>query len=228
MTQHNTGESEVSFSVPRAPGEIERDFSTSCGESDQSAATKDSLGVMHGSLSLRSRPVAPGERGHKDALPDGTAVTLPPSGLQAKHKPDAGVYDESFLDSFLYAKPITKKSTLTEIADKMHWTHLSPRNKWPEVREEGWFERKQAEIKARGGRKAQFGKVITAEIFKERREKGWEKHQNKPLSVTNRFFDPPGMPEKVEPILVSGKLAMADATPDAKGLESRRIWMVER
>jgi hypothetical protein len=215
-------------SVPRAPGEIERDFSTSCGESDQSAATKDSLGVMHSCPSLRSRLVAPGRRGHKHALREGIAVTLPLSRLQAKHKPDAGVYDESFLDSFLYAEPVTKISTLTEIADKMHWTHLSPRHKWPEVRDEGWLERKQAEVKARGGRKAQFGKVITAEIFKERREKGWEKHQNKPLSVSNRFFDPPGMPEKVEPILVNGKLAMADATPEAKGLESRRLWMVER
>lgn len=215
-------------SVPRAPGEIERDFSTSCAESDQSAATKDSLGVMHSNPSLRSRPVAPGGRGHKDTLREDIAVTLPLPRVQAKHKPDAGFYNESFLDSFLYAKPVTKKSTLTEVADKMHWTHLSPRHKWPEVRDEGWFERKQAEIKVRGGRKAQFGMVITAEIFKERREKGWEKHQNKPLSVSNRFFDPPGMPEKVEPILVNGKLAMADATPDAKGPESRRIWMVER
>jgi hypothetical protein len=175
----------------------------------------------------RERPAS------KEALGEDIRVTVSPFFMQAKQKERVNAYDETILDSFLYAKPVMKKPVpLSEIADKMYWTHLSPRNKWPEVRDECWLERKQAQIQARGSRKAQFGKVITSEILRERLEKGWEKHQNKPLSESDPFFDPPGMPEVIEPILVNGKLAMADATLDAKGRKPRRvtrkIWTVEQ
>jgi hypothetical protein len=74
----------------------------------------------------------------------------------------------------------------------------------------------QAEIKARGGRKGQFGKVLTKATFEDRWAKGWGTHQTKIISEKDkirtqamaRFF---GLAEEMQPIIFDGKLAMADS-----------------
>jgi hypothetical protein len=74
----------------------------------------------------------------------------------------------------------------------------------------------QAEIKARGGRKGQFGKVLTKATFEDRWAKGWGRHQTKIISekdkirtqAMGRFF---GLAEEMQPIIFDGKLAMADS-----------------
>jgi hypothetical protein len=38
--------------------------------------------------------------------------------------------------------------------------HIDPRQHWPQPHSKEWFEKKQKEIMARGGRKANFGKAV--------------------------------------------------------------------
>jgi hypothetical protein len=38
--------------------------------------------------------------------------------------------------------------------------HIDPRLHWPQPHSKEWHEKKQEEIKARGGRKANFGKIV--------------------------------------------------------------------
>jgi hypothetical protein len=50
---------------------------------------------------------------------------------------------------------------------------------WPQRKSREWLDEKQREIAARGWRKANFGKLLTQQVIKERQERGWGIHQNR-------------------------------------------------
>jgi hypothetical protein len=159
------------------------------------------------------------------------AATFPSFTFEARNRANANNYDESILDSYLYNGrkpsfgPGDIAGKLSQFRDDEHSRIVQN-----SIQDKEWYGRKQAEIKARGGRKGQWGRVISKEIFEERLAKGWDKHQNKPVSEEEKkngdalleFF---GLPIKMHPVLYDGKLAMADSSLYADGRKPSRAEM---
>lgn len=102
--------------------------------------------------------------------------------LEVQRQQRAETFDNSALDSWLakQALPIDDtQPTAKELAESQIWGHIDPRTAWTKEPSVEWLSEKRQEIEARGGRKANFGKLLTAQVVKERREKGWGIHQNK-------------------------------------------------
>ncbi|TGO58438.1 hypothetical protein BCON_0055g00410 [Botryotinia convoluta] len=99
-------------------------------------------------------------------------------------------YDPSVLDHFLDLQkesqaraevekeqnimPQSDNATETQI-----WGNIDPRVVWPKEQSKSWYEAKRKEIDARGGKKANFGILLTAQVRKERADSGWHLNQNK-------------------------------------------------
>ncbi|KAJ8059715.1 hypothetical protein OCU04_011360 [Sclerotinia nivalis] len=99
-------------------------------------------------------------------------------------------YDPSVLDHFLSVQ--IKSQARAEVAREQNlmpqpetaaktqiWGNIDPRIVWPKEQPEGWYEAKRKEIDARGGKKANFGILLTAQVRKERSDRGWHPNQNK-------------------------------------------------
>ncbi|TGO50172.1 hypothetical protein BOTNAR_0403g00060 [Botryotinia narcissicola] len=99
-------------------------------------------------------------------------------------------YDPSVLDHYL---DLQKKSQARAEVEKEQnimpqsdnatetqiWGNIDPRVVWPKEQTESWYEAKRKEIDARGGKKANFGILLTAQVRKERADRGWHLNQNK-------------------------------------------------
>ena len=107
---------------------------------------------------------------------DDDAKAIP---LEDLRKQKVTTFDTSELDSFLMkqAEPESKIAP-QELAHTQLWGNIDPRITWPPEPNEDWLAEKRREIEARGGRKANYGKHLTAQVRKEREEKGWSLHQN--------------------------------------------------
>lgn len=108
-------------------------------------------------------------------------VTSEDLDLETKRRQRAATFDTSELDSFLakQAEPESEiQSTPQELAETQIWGHINPTVVWPKETLEEWYDEKRREIDARGGRKANFGKLLTAQVRKERADKKWHIHQN--------------------------------------------------
>ncbi|KAF7858453.1 hypothetical protein EAF04_009054 [Stromatinia cepivora] len=99
-------------------------------------------------------------------------------------------YDSSVLDQYLSVQiefqaraEVEREQNLMpqpESAAKTQiWGNIDPRIVWPKEQPEGWYEAKRKEIDARGGKKANFGILLTAQVRKERSDRGWHPNQNK-------------------------------------------------
>lgn len=102
------------------------------------------------------------------------------NALQSIHDAQGKDFDPSDLDHFLakQAEPRSdKQPTSTELAQTQIWGHIDPRVSWPKKSDEDWLIEKRKEIDARGGRKANFGKHLTAQVRREKTTKGWHMHQ---------------------------------------------------
>ncbi|CAD6445242.1 0ed57a5b-cdea-494d-973b-08ad5e78df35 [Sclerotinia trifoliorum] len=99
-------------------------------------------------------------------------------------------YDPSVLDHYLSVQiesqaraEVEREQNLMpqpETAAKTQiWGSIDPRIVWPKEQSEGWYEAKRKEIDARGGKKANFGILLTAQVRKERSDRGWHPNQNK-------------------------------------------------
>jgi hypothetical protein len=98
-------------------------------------------------------------------------------------------FDPTILDFFLakQREPISQSQPSQEQLSKQIWGHIDPRTQWPNELSEEWLAEKRREIDARGGRKANFGKLLTAQVVKERRDNGWGVHQNKEIDEEKRM-----------------------------------------
>lgn len=90
-------------------------------------------------------------------------------------------YDSSTLDSYLAESNQSHehKPTNDELNTTQRWGAIDPRVSWPKRLSADEYAEKEAEIKARGTRKQNFGKLLTPQVRMERAEKGWGVHQGR-------------------------------------------------
>jgi hypothetical protein len=129
-------------------------------------------------------------------------------------------FDESILDSYLLKQSQPKSEPTTrELLDGQIWGAVDPRVAWPKPMTTYAYEEKQKEIQARGGRKANFGKILTAQVRKERADQGWHIHQRGELRDDEETRI---MREKLEELM--GK-PVGHAVP---GIRDERLVMIEK
>jgi len=160
--------------------------------------------------------------------------------LEAKRQQRAEAYDSSALDSWLKTQSLPEPEyppTSEELAKTQMWGHIDPRIKWPKDHSERWLTEKRKEIEARGGRKASFGRLLTAQVVKERRERGWGIHQNKDVVEDERSVEGARVLEELfgvrgidnfEPGVRDGQLIMMERAVRENGKKKRkpRIYAV--
>ncbi|KAA8571522.1 hypothetical protein EYC84_001522 [Monilinia fructicola] len=113
-----------------------------------------------------------------------------PHTIEYKRQLRAKTYDPTILDHYLSLQIESQARAEVEreqnfmpqpdVAAKTQiWGNIDPRVVWPKEQPEGWYETKRKEIDARGGKKANFGILLTAQVRKERSARGWHPNQNK-------------------------------------------------
>lgn len=118
----------------------------------------------------------------------GPRLSSPEAQQQQRVEP----FDPSELDSWLerQAQPDSDlQFTPQELMETQIWGHIDPQVVWPKEHSTEWLDQKREEIEARGGRKANFGKLLTQQVIKERKEKGWGIHQNKNVTDNEKSED---------------------------------------
>jgi len=115
-------------------------------------------------------------------------TTLPMNSLERVRVYKTSTYNPADLDSWLHKSslmPDDAQHTTKELLETQIWDELNPRTAWPEILSESWIEDKRKEIKARGGRKKNFGRILTEQVMQEKRENGWSLFQNKAVAPIN-------------------------------------------
>lgn len=153
----------------------------------------------------------------------GWQTTLPLNSLEYTRAQKAENFNPSELDSWLYKSPKISpdaQPSSRDLLDTQTWDEVNPKTTWPEVLSESWIEDKRKEIKARGGRKKNFGKILTRQLVQERTDNGWSLFQDRevqPLTVEAReamrgvdeLFGLKGVDDMV-PAVRNGVLLMVD------------------
>lgn len=108
----------------------------------------------------------------------GLKPVIRPPPLEKQRQRLTETHDISALDRFVYGQegssqpPPGVRATAEHEPSKrenVFYGHVDPRTHWTRPRSDEWYERKEEEIKARGGRKANFGKA--AQRMREQRLK---------------------------------------------------------
>lgn len=94
----------------------------------------------------------------------------------------AAEFDSNNLDRWLNqgqtllpdSQPTTKY-----LLESQNWGHISPRTDWEDEIDNEWLADKRAEINARGGRKAHFGKILPPHVIDERVVNHWSIMQDR-------------------------------------------------
>ncbi|TGO92341.1 hypothetical protein BPOR_0005g00300 [Botrytis porri] len=113
-----------------------------------------------------------------------------PNTIEYRRQLRCLTYDSSVLDHYLDLQKesqaraeIEKEQNIMpqsdNAAETQIWGNIDPRVVWPKERSESWYEAKRKEIDSRGGKKANFGILLTAQVRKERADRGWHPNQNK-------------------------------------------------
>ncbi|KAH8821160.1 hypothetical protein F5884DRAFT_745490 [Xylogone sp. PMI_703] len=141
-------------------------------------------------------------------------------------------FDESVLDRYLSMQTQTALSGGLNSSSSLlgqPWGHIDPREAWPKEANPDWLVEKLKEIEARPKKKANFGKVLTVQNVKERRESGWHIHQNKALPARDyqgyghieELFAVKGIDE-LEPSVRNGVLVMSEKAFDESGKRRKK------
>jgi hypothetical protein len=123
------------------------------------------------------------------------------------------------------------QTTTQELLKTQIWGHIDPRVVWAEEKDEEWLAEKRCEIDARGGKKANYGKLLTTQVRKEREQKGWQIHQNSEalsghiVAETARhmeeLFGIKGMDDLI-PGVRDGQLVMTEKSVDIEAAKRKR------
>lgn len=183
-------------------------------------------------LTSTSSPYTSAEDMTLDA--DATTNALEELPLEALRMHKAVTFDTSELDFFLtkQAEPESDaQPTPQELAETQIWGHIDPRKVWPKEMSEEELAEKRREIDARGGRKANHGKLLTAQVRKERMEKGWHIHQTSEATpdhiiseaarTMEELFGFRGIDDLI-PGLRDGQLVMMEKPVDDTGKKKRK------
>ena len=177
----------------------------------------------------------------RSATPDENTATENPSpeenaplpwSLEAQRQQRAEAFDTSDLDSWLKKQSLATddQPTPQELLKTQIWGHIDPQTAWPKEHSAEWLSEKRKEIDARGGRKANFGKLLTAQVIKERKERGWGIHQNKDVvddensdvsvKALRELFGIKDI-DDLEPGLRNGQLVMVEKAVDQEGKKKK-------
>jgi hypothetical protein len=143
--------------------------------------------------------------------------------IEAIRSQRAANFDTAELDSFLFrqAQPRSdEQPTNKELLSTQIWGHIDPRIAWPRKMTEEERQEKIKEIESRGGRKANFGKILTAQVRKERAEKGWSIHQTSEWRSEEECNE---MDRRLEELF--GKDGLGNCVP---GIRNGRLVMIEQ
>jgi hypothetical protein len=157
-----------------------------------------------------------------------------PGSVEAKRRAKAANYDGTALDSFLRDQSAFKplyQPTGEELEKTQQWGHIDPRKQWPNRITDEYIAAKMVEIKARGGKKANYGILLTAQVRKERKDNGWHIHQNKDfvpdeksdlgLKHLEELFGQKNLDDLV-PAVKDGRLVMMENPVDSNGKKKRK------
>lgn len=161
------------------------------------------------------------------------------SSLEAQREQITKSFDPSRLDSWLEKQAQFQEdsqSTPQELVETQIWGHIDPQAIWPKEPSTEWLDQKREEIEARGGRKANFGKLLTQQVIKERKDNGWRTHQNKDVVDDEKSEDAARALQELfgikdidalEPGVRAGQLVMAEkAAVDEEGLKKPAVYLV--
>lgn len=185
-------------------------------------------------LKLYSSLTTPGEDIMQNLSTEETYVTTLPSSLEAQRKERAETFDPTALDSWITKQSLLAKcpQPISQELDKTQlWGHIDPRVAWPEEPSHQWLSDKRKEIEARGGRKSNFGKLLTAQVIQERAERRWGIHQNKDVVDDEKSEDAARALQELfgvkdidglEPTLRNGQLVMMEKVVDEEGKKRKK------
>lgn len=200
---------------------------------------------------IREVPGADGEITESPEAPDFDNMSdisdLAPMVAFIGGPPPKPEYDGSTLDFFLkqQAQNHDHQPTPHEILTSQNFGAVDPRTTWPKRMSQEEYEEKQREIKARGTRKQNFGKLLTPQVRKERAENGWDVHQRGDwrddedarevvMHMEELFGLAKGMSDAFVPGVLNGKLVMREREETVsltgpgrrKKKVPRRVWPV--
>ncbi|KAE9377702.1 hypothetical protein N431DRAFT_328217 [Stipitochalara longipes BDJ] len=154
---------------------------------------------------------------------DSSDAALPPNTIEELRAQRAANFDTTELDSFLFkqAQPQSEEQpTNKELLSTQIWGHIDPRVAWPKRMTEEERQEKIKEIEARGGKKANYGKILTAQVRKERAEKGWNIHQTSEWRSEEECKE---MDRRLEELF--GTEGLGNCVP---GIQNGRLVMIEQ
>ncbi|KAB8300971.1 hypothetical protein EYC80_002895 [Monilinia laxa] len=157
-----------------------------------------------------------------------------PHTIEYRRQLRAKTYDPTVLDHYLNLQIESQARAEVEreqnlmpqpyaAAKTQIWDNIDPRVVWPKEQPEGWYETKRKEIDARGGKKANFGILLTAQVRKERNDRGWHPNQNKDYVPKNErnggslFVGGEGKSRQVELAIRGNKLGVIVPVVDKDG-----------
>jgi hypothetical protein len=158
-----------------------------------------------------------------DLLIDTSDAALSLNSIEEIRAQRAANFDTTELDSFLFkqAQPESdEQPTSKELLSTQIWGHIDPRVAWPRKMTPEETKEKIKEIEARGGKKANFGKILTAQVRKERADKGWHIHQ---ASEKRSEEECKEMDRRLEELF--GKEGLGNCVP---GIRDGRLVMIEQ
>ncbi|TGO38533.1 hypothetical protein BHYA_0073g00420 [Botrytis hyacinthi] len=143
---------------------------------------------QEGSNQQRSNQQSPNQEELKHSAP--LYGDYKPNTIEYQRQLRCLTYDPSVLDYYLDLQKKSQARAEVEkeqnimpqsdnAAETQIWGNIDPRVVWPKEQTESWYEAKRKEIDARGGKKANFGILLTAQVRKERANRGWHLNQNK-------------------------------------------------
>lgn len=188
--QRNASSVNGGSSIWREQGARRQEYSITESESDNvgprprpNTAPKGVFGVKRSkqrSASAKTRPYAISKTVSKSLYTDlEPIVRTPPLEQQRQRLAESAQVLEQ-LDAFIYGQPSASEPPAgvnlpspellnPQDRDAPYFAHIDPRTHWTRPHTEAWYEKKEREIKERGGRKANLGKA--AERIREQRLK---------------------------------------------------------
>ncbi|KAF7939857.1 hypothetical protein EAE99_001662 [Botrytis elliptica] len=163
--------------IPLQPTENSRELESTVSELYQEGPNQE-----------RSNQQSPNQQEPKHSAP--LYGDYKPNTIEYQRQLRCLTYDPSVLDHYLDLQKESQAKAEVEkeqnimpqsdnAAEMQIWGNIDPRVVWPKEQSESWYEAKRKEIDARGGKKANFGILLTAQVRKERADRGWHLNQNK-------------------------------------------------
>ncbi|TAQ91509.1 hypothetical protein B7494_g228 [Chlorociboria aeruginascens] len=207
--------------IDEAPFPHQANASRDTGASINAISLRESNKIIDTNIDVDQRCLS--KESHNVTAAISTRSSYAQIDLETMRPQKAAEFDQSTLDSFLASQAREPDSNPSQL-----WGHVDPRGLWFEEHTPEWLEAKKAEIQSRGGRKTNFGKHLTAQVIKERRERGWGIHQSREALDDGEEAARPIKDlfdiklSDMEPGLSDGQLVMKEKSVDENGKKRKK------